>query len=141
MEVGMPEPMESAKWWLSSAELNMKAKIYAPALYSMEMAVEIAFKAVLISVHVDVQKVHDIRKIIGMFLVGNNALPRSFSEEIDEFLKTFERLLEMRSGVGYGFEGKVTMEGIKRQAEELFPKCAKIVLECEKAVDHLNRKK
>lgn len=133
------EPIETAKDWLEMAELAMEAGKYAQTAYSLEMAVEIALKAVLIAVHVEVPKVHDIRKAAKMFLAGNRSLPKSFLEELDGFLATFETLLRLRPIVGYGFEAGAAKSDIKEQAERLLPKCAIVITECGKAVKHLEK--
>ena len=133
------EPIDAAKDWLKMAELAMEVRKYAQAAYSLEMAVEIALKAVLISVHVEVPKVHDIRKAARMFLAGNRSLPKSFLEELDDFLATFETLLRLRPIVGYGFETGTAKSDIKEQAERLLPKCKIIIAECEKAAKHVDK--
>lgn len=134
------KPIDAAKDWLNLAELAMDAGKYAQAAYSLEMAVEIALKTVLIAIHVEVPKVHDIRKAAKMFLAGNRSLPKSFLGELDDFLATFETLLRLRPIVGYGFEAGAAKSDIKEQAEKLLPKCAIILAECEKAVKHVKKK-
>lgn len=126
--------IENAKDWLKTAEVAAGAGKYPQALYSLEMAVEIAFKAVLISIHVEMPKVHDTRKTVRVFLAGNKSIPKSFSERLDDFLVTFETLLKIRSLVGYGLETSAGKNEIKDLAVHFLPKCAQIINECEKAI-------
>lgn len=133
------KPIDMAKDWLQTASLALDAKKYAQVAYSMEMAVEIALKAVLIAIHVEVPKVHDIRKTAKMFLTGNKAVPKSFLEGLDDILATFETLLRIMPIVGYGFESGATGNEIREQAEKLLPKCTRIVEECERAIRHAER--
>lgn len=134
--MGIEDPIKTAKDWLQMAEMAVEANKYAQATYSMEMATEIALKAVLIAVRVEVPKVHDIRKAARMFLAGNKSLPRPFVEGLDGYLATFETLLRLRPIVGYGFETGTNKQYLKEQAEELLPKCSNILAECEKAIRH-----
>lgn len=126
--------IETSKNWYETARLAASGGIYSQALYSLEMSVEIAFKAVLISVHVDVPKVHDIRRVIRMHLTGNNLLPKTFLEGLEGFLDTFETLLRMRSMVGYGFEGILDKEQMLKQFETLLSPSGNLISECEMAI-------
>ncbi|MEM3572450.1 MAG: HEPN domain-containing protein [Candidatus Micrarchaeaceae archaeon] len=131
-------PIETAKDWLQTAELALNAGRYEQAIYALEMSVEIAFKAVLISMRVEVPKVHDIRKPISLFLQGNKAVPKDFLNELDDYISTFKTLLSLRSMVGYGFEGGFENIDMKKQAEILFTKCRRIIAACETAVQKQN---
>ena len=126
--------IEVARDWLQTAEAALGAEKYGQSLYSLEMAVEIAFKAVLESVHVEVPKVHDIRKVIMTFLAGNKKMPKDFLDQLEDYLLTFEGLLRIRSMVGYGFESNMDEAQLASKARKLIPKCSKIVSSCEDAI-------
>lgn len=132
-------PIEVAGNWLQTAEVAFGAEKYEQSLYSLEMAVEIAFKAVLESVHVEVPKVHDTRRTIRTFLTGNKKMPKDFLEQLDDYLLIFEGLLRIRSMVGYGFESNMDKEQLAGEARKLLPKCAKIVSSCEKAIKNAEK--
>lgn len=127
-------PIETAKDWLQTAKITSDAGIYGQSIYALEMAVEIALKAVLLSVHVDVPKVHDVRKTVKTFIVGNKDVPKSFRDGLDHYMPIFETLLNLRAMVGYGFEGGAESKELEMQAKTLIPKCSEIILACEKAI-------
>ena len=109
------EPIETAKDWLEMAELAMEAGKYAQTAYSLEMAVEIALKAGPYCSSRGGAESARHKEGGQMFLAGNRSLPKSFLEELDGFLATFETLLRLRPIVGYGFEG---WRGQIRQKEQ-----------------------
>ncbi len=136
--MAVTEPIDNARDWLDTAKLAMGSGMGAQAIYAMEMGVEIAFKSVLIALHVDVPKAHDIRKTIKTFIVGNKAVEKGFAENIDGYLLTFEALLRLRAPAGYGFEGQLAREEINAQAKALLPKCSEIISACEHAVKRID---
>ncbi len=134
-------PIDTAKDWLEVAEIASDAKKYEQSLYALEMSVEIAFKAVLMSVNVEAPKVHDIRRVLRTFLIGNKSMPKAFTKELDGYISTFEDLLRLRPFVGYGFENGAGKKMMEEQAKAMLPKCAKIVSACEDAIGHVQKKK
>ena len=132
--------IETSKNWYETARLAASAEIYSQALYSLEMGAEIALKSVLISLHVEVPKVHDIRKVARLYLSSNTSVPKAFVKKLDWMLEVFEDLLRMRSIVGYGFEGVVDKEELRVQLEVLLPKCLDLIDESEKAVNYITGK-
>ncbi len=132
--MAMTEPIDTAKDWLDTARLAMDKGMGAQAIYAMEMSVEIALKSVLITLHIDVPKVHDIRKIARMHISGNRAVGKAFRGKIDGYLETFEELLRLRAPAGYGFERPAAREEINAEAKRLLPKCTEIVSACERTV-------
>ena len=132
-------PIETAKDWLQTAELTLDAKKYEQSLYALEMSVEIAFKAVLLSVRVEAPKAHDIRKIVHTYLVGNKKMPKQFLGDLDDYISTFGTLLRLRPLVGYGFESDVEKGVLEDQAKELWAKCSKIVIACQGAIKNAEK--
>jgi HEPN domain-containing protein len=135
--MGVKEPIEVSKDWLKTADITFKIGRYEQTLYSLEMAAEIAFKAVLLSLNLEVPKVHDIRKIIRTFLAGNKKVPKEFSNDLDEYLSTFEVLLRMRSIVGYGFENYMEKGHLEEEAQKMLSKCSKLVKSSEGAISYI----
>ncbi len=132
--------MDTAKDWLLAAEVTSKAGISGQSLFSLEMSVEIALKAVLLSVNADVPKVHDIRSVINVHLKNNSVLPKKFLENLPGYMKVFEELIRERAPAGYGFESMERGE-FKAQMKELMPKCREIVRACDAAIKHVEGKR
>lgn len=126
--------IDVARSWLRSAEVNFEAEEYEQSLYSMEMSVEIAFKAVLTAVNVEVPKVHDIADLAMAYLGANKKLPADLINGLESYLTTFNLLLDFRPIVGYGFEEKFRNKDFKTWAKELLPESKRIVSACAKAV-------
>jgi HEPN domain-containing protein len=132
--------IEVAMDWLATAEMSLKDKRYEQSLYSMEMSVEIAFKAVLISLKHEVPKVHDISEIAREYLAGNQKLPEGFLGGLEDYLSTFNILLGFRPIVGYGFGEKFEKWDFSAEAKRLLPECTKIVSACDGAIKSVSKK-
>lgn len=139
--MGINKPLDVAKDWLKSSELLKNAKRYEQSLYAMEMAAEIALKAVLLVSNTEFPKVHDIRKAVLLFLSGNKKVPKQFSANLDGHMKTFETLLRLRSSAGYGFESSIDPKELEQQAQFLLPKCKELVKDCKNAITYIESKK
>lgn len=136
----MKTVIEAARDWLATAEMSSKSKRYEQSLYAMEMSVEIAFKAVLLSLKLEVPKVHDISEIAREYLAGNRKLPKEFLEGLEDYLNTFNVLLGFRPIVGYGFEETFGKWDFSTEARKLLPECTKIVSACEGAIGSASKK-
>lgn len=128
------QPIDTAEDWFQTGEMAFNGGKPEQALYALEMSVEIALKTVLISMRVEVPKVHDIRRVARTFLAENKALPKPFRDNFDTYIATFETLLSIRSMVGYGFEGEKEKKELEAQAKSLIPECARIIRACEEAI-------
>lgn len=102
----------SADRWLDSAKLNAKSGNYDAALYSLEMSVEIALKAVLLSLEIDVPRVHAINDAVTLALQDRRA-PKEFKDKVPTVLSTFNALLSLRSVGGYVFETRASLADLK----------------------------
>ncbi|MDE1868650.1 MAG: HEPN domain-containing protein [Candidatus Micrarchaeota archaeon] len=131
--------IKSAHEWMGIAEDAMKRQAHAKAVYCMEMAVEAAMKAVLIGVNIEVPKAHDVAGVAEISLIGNRKLQSSFSEGLNGFLETFRTLLKERTAAGYSFNYDEIAVKMKRLATDLFPKCKRIVDECDNEVKHIKK--
>lgn len=131
--------IDTAKEWLETAEITLKARRYEQCLYSLEMAVEIALKSVLIELRVEVPRVHDIRSVAGTFLSGSKKVPKEFSRNLGQYLANFDTLLSLRSAVGYGFETGYDRSKLEKLAKDLFANGSEIIDACENAISHIKR--
>ena len=129
------EAIGSAKRWLVSAELNAGKGNYDSALYSLEMSVEIAMKAVLLSIGIDVPKSHRIGDVFAASVREDKRLPDEFKSHIGECTDIFNALLGLRAAGGYMFEAKTTMGELKDEYERYRKGAEDVVGLCEGAVD------
>ncbi|MEM3228517.1 MAG: HEPN domain-containing protein [Candidatus Micrarchaeaceae archaeon] len=133
--------IENAKVWLETAEAAMRSRIYPTALYSMEMAVEIALKAVLMEFGVNVPKVHNITNLLREELdEKERLLPKEFIENKEFIFSTYNDLLEIRPLVGYAFE--INTASVSEEKSKKYMKSAeKVVSLCKIAVEHISKKR
>ncbi|MCL4380983.1 MAG: HEPN domain-containing protein [Candidatus Marsarchaeota archaeon] len=105
--------IEGAKRWLISAELNAEHGSYDSALYSLEMSVEIAMKAVLLSIGIDVPKAHGIGDVFAASVRSDKRIPEEFKQQAAKTVEIFNALLGLRAASGYMFETNAKMEEFK----------------------------
>lgn len=119
----------------------MKNRIYTTALYSMEMAVEISLKALLLEFQVNVPKTHNvINTLRNLFEEKNAILPKEFSSRKDFILDAYNDLLEIRPLVGYTFEVNMSIDP-EEKAKQYIKSTKEIVNLCDLAIRHIKRKK
>ncbi len=128
------EAIASAKRWLSSAKRVAGDGNYDAAVYSLEMAVEIAMKAVLISLGIESPKVHNIRGAMQQAVMESRRIPKDFKDRVPEMFSTFNALLDLRAVGGYIFETRTGLGELEKRYAELEPDSADTVKRCERAV-------
>ncbi len=125
--------IENAETWLGSANSNYRDGHYSAALYSLEMAVEIALKAVLLSINVSVPKIHDVSALVIKYSNENGKL--NGIKENEKFIReTFLDLLMYRNSAGYMFEYKKSEREFKELVTTYLPKAEKVIDICRKTV-------
>ena len=132
--------MENSRMWLTAAQLSLGKGIYTIALYSAEMATEMALKGVLQALKTDVPKAHNITAQIRAILEANgNRLPKEFLDNESLILGTFRALVDLRPQVGYIHEGKIDEKRIESQAKEYVKNAGYIVRLCDKAIAYIGK--
>ena len=111
------EAMKIAKNWLLTAETMADKKIYNTALYSEEMAVEIALKALLLSFHIEPPKMHNIIEIVDSNLINSEKLSKEKREKIKEITRyLLPELLVNRQVSGYTFNYNIDKKDLETLA-------------------------
>jgi HEPN domain-containing protein len=113
MENSASGAIKDAKRWIATAAYSGESGNYDIALYSAEMALEIAMKALLIKNGVDYPKKHDV---IDQFklVVNSRGVNRQLREKSDDIVKTFSKLLDLRNMAGYNF-GELKLDDQTKQ--------------------------
>lgn len=127
--------LDDADRWFDVAIISGKAGTYNIGLYSLEMALEIAMKAVLINLDVNYPKVHDIMPTFLSAVSENKGrLPKEFIDKEDLIMKTFRELLKRRGPAGYTFSSDIKISDLQgdfkkysRITRELIDLCVKAV--------------
>ena len=111
------EAMKIAENWLLTAETMTEKKIYNTALYSEEMAVEIALKALLLSFHIEPPKIHNIIEIVNSKIINSEKLSKEKREEIKEITRyLLPELLVNRQVSGYTFNYNIDKKDLEALA-------------------------
>ncbi len=129
------DAIENAKRWLSSSSANAERGNYDLAVYSLEMSMEIALKALVFSAEADIPKTHSIGDRVMKIVREDVNLSRSIGGQIEEVVHTFNSLSTLRSISGYIYETRSTLEDMRKIYEKFARETARIVGLCEKAID------
>ncbi len=126
--------IEDSERWLSTAKLSENSGSFDIALYSAEMSLEIAMKALLTKKGVDYPKKHDI---IDYFKVsiGSKGIPKELKDESQSIIRTFSELLDLRNSAGYNL-GALKLDAVTAsKARELISLTEKHIALIKKAVN------
>lgn len=134
------DAIENAKRWLSSSSANAERGNYDLAVYSLEMSIEIALKALVFSTGMDVPKTHSIGDRVTKIVMEDVNLARRLGGEIDEFVHTFNSLSTLKSISGYIYETRSTLDDMRRTYEKFAREVTRIVGLCDKAIGSKKQK-
>jgi HEPN domain-containing protein len=133
--------LESSEMWLHTAEAAFEKKLYPSSLYALEMAAEIALKAVLAAMHVDVPKTHNVAQILkGIFEEKRGLLPKEFSDNEEFVMGVLSDLLLLRNPAGYAYETNISTSEFRSKAEEYIGKTKRVLKLAKIAVEHISKK-
>lgn len=129
--------IRDAEEWFKSATLNKQAGNHSKSVYALEMAVEIALKAILILSGKDYPKRHDVFDLLEETILSS---PGKFSEEFREKLpevrRTFRVLLSSRAASGYGFDSQGREEDFRNIVDHYYAASEKILLLCKDQIEN-----
>jgi len=89
--------------WLKSASSAMEDERWDDVVYSSQMAVVQASKAVLIALGIEYPREHDVSAFFKQISKIDN-VPRWFSSIVPELANNISELAELRGLAGYGYE-------------------------------------
>ena len=129
------EAIRTAESWIKTAETMLGEKVYNTALYSEEMAVEIALKAVMLSMGIEPPKVHNIIESVEANVLSSNNVPKKYKEELKEITRSlFPELLRNRQISGYTFNYNINKKELELLAEKYFEAATDAVALCKTVV-------
>ena len=130
------EAIRTAESWIKTAETMLGERVYNTALYSEEMAVEIALKAVMLSIGIEPPKVHNIIESVETNVLDSNNVPKKYKEELKEITRSLlPELLRNRQLSGYTFNYNINQKDLEKLAVKYLEASQKAVETCKKAVD------
>ncbi len=111
------EAIDTAESWLETANTMAGKGIYNTALYSEEMAVEIALKAVMLAVDVEPPKIHNIIEIMENNTLLSRKIPKEKYSDVKRIVRTLlPELLRSRQTSGYTFNYNIDRKELKTLA-------------------------
>jgi len=106
------EALKRARRWYQGSIRALEDQRWDDVVYSYEMAVEQALKAILILYGIEYPKKHDISNIY--LSLKNKKVPEFFSKNIDNHAKILNILVKKRGPAAYGYvEGIIELPLLK----------------------------
>jgi len=122
--------LERAGRWLRGAEVALDEERWDDVVYSAQMAVEQASKAVLFALGVDFPRQHDVSGVL-IDMMDREDLPGDFRGEIPQIAAAIRELAEQRGLAGYGFEEGITADYFEDYAPQAYEMARKVHQSCK----------
>ena len=104
METLALKALSKSRSWYLSAEINAQRNQYDIAVYSLEMSMEIALKALLLVFNTDVPRTHNIGNLVLKKLRDSKSISPGDADRLTGYVDEYYDLLRMRNVAGYGYE-------------------------------------
>jgi len=131
--------LQRARRWYQSAIRALDDERWDDVIYSYEMAIEQALKAILILYGIEYPKKHDISNIL--IHLKQKDLPVFFSDNLDFYAKLLNNLVDKRGPAAYGYIEGISKENFKEDAFILKDDIENVLEACERVLDEFSRKK
>ncbi len=136
------DAIRDAQNWIITAETMAEKGVYNTVLYSEEMAVEIALKAVALSVEVEPPKVHNITGVMENIVIKSAKFPEKYKDDVKRLIKELlPELLRTRQMSGYTFNYNIDEDDLKSLAMKYLQPTKEAVELCKRIVDETGNKK
>jgi HEPN domain-containing protein len=134
--------IEDAREWFDSARLNLGAGNFSKSVYALEMAVEIAMKAILIASARDYPKRHDVYDLLEEAVMSNpGKFSLKFKSSLPAIKSCFRALLNFRTASGYGFDTHAKTDDFREVADRYYSRVEEILNLCQSETDKLAKDK
>ena len=129
--------LETSRLWFKAAEDTRKGGSYNVSLYSLEMSLEIALKAILMTMRIDPPKTHDVGNVVKRILVElkNKDIDK---REITEIVDLFYVLLGLRNESGYMYDSRMSNSSLKELVDKYFEATQKALEKCRRIIKSLS---
>jgi len=132
------EALERARRWYQGAIRALEDQRWDDVIYSYEMAVEQALKAILILFGIEYPKKHDVSKIY--LSLKKHSIPKWFLEKIDFQAHILEDLIKIKGIAAYGYVKGITKDHFKDDAFKYKEPVKEIIDECKKLIIEFSKK-
>jgi len=131
------EALKRARRWYQGSIRALEDQRWDDVVYSYEMAVEQALKAILILYGIEYPKKHDISNIY--LSLKNKKVPEFFSKNIDNHAKILNILVKKRGPAAYGYVEGINKNEFMKDAKNLKQDVENILNECEQLLHEFNK--
>ena len=132
--------IDTAESWIKTAETMAEKKIHNTCLYSEELAVEIALKAVLLALGIEPPKNHNIIETVENNIVNSHKISKDSREKIREIARSLlPELLGNRQTSGYTFNYNIDKESLEAIALKYLEPSKNAVLLCKNIVTEISK--
>lgn len=131
------EALKRARRWYQGSIRALEDERWDDVVYSYEMAVEQALKAILILYGIEYPKKHDISNIY--LSLKNKKVPEFFSKNIDNHAKILNILVKKKGPAAYGYVEGINKNEFMEDAKNLKQDVENILNECEQLLHEFNK--
>ena len=131
------EALKRARRWYQGSIRAIEDQRWDDVVYSYEMAVEQALKAILILYGIEYPKKHDISNIY--LSLKNKKVPEFFSKNVDNHAKILNILVKKRGPAAYGYVEGINKNEFMEDAKNLKQDVENILNECEQLLLEFNK--
>jgi len=117
--------------WLTSGSRALEDERWDDVVYSSQMAVEHASKAVLIALGIEYPREHDVSAVFKRASRIEN-VPEWFSSIVPELANNISELAELRGLAGYGYEKSLDADYFRDYAPKAYEMAMKHYEACAK---------
>ncbi len=128
-----------AKRWHRGALKAFKDKRWDDVIYSFQMSIEQAMKAILILYGIEYPKKHDISNEYK--ILKSQDIPKWFLDRIDNHSKVLKGLSDKRGLSAYGYVDGIDKDDFKDMAKNFKNSVKEIINECEQLIEQFSKNK
>jgi len=133
------EALRRGEQWHQSAIRAFEDERWNDVVYSYQMAVEQALKAILILKGIEYPKIHDIWKFY--LNINKEILPQWFTDKMEFHATNLKNLVKLRERSAYGYIDGITKDAFKEDALEYKEAVKEIINDCKKLIQEFSEKK
>lgn len=125
--------------WYQGAIRAYEDERWDDVIYSLQMSIEQALKAILILFGIEYPKKHDVSTIY--VEIKQKQIPEWFKEKIDNQLDILKVLIKLRGKAAYGYVDGLKKDDFKDDASNFKDPVKDVIEDCDKLVIEFSKKK
>ncbi len=131
------DALNRAERWHQGAKRAFEDERWDDVIYSYQMAVEQALKAILILFGIEYPKIHNICPVY--VDLSSLDIPNWFIDKIDFHTTILEELIEKRGLSAYGYVSGVSKDDFKDDANNFKASVKEILADCKQLIEEFSK--